>query len=105
VYGVFISKNGHDWRVAAPKGVIAFAAGLGRMAAGYGAAGYLLGWTSRGLTVWRTEDGERWETIPLELGNLKLTSRLDLKATITAGPHGVIVVGSDNFVPPGYHGV
>ncbi|MEU4516282.1 hypothetical protein AB0G05_42900 [Nonomuraea wenchangensis] len=104
-FGVFTSKDGHAWRAAAPKGMIGLAAGLGRMVAGYGAAGYLLGWTSRGPTVWRTEDGGRWETIPLKLSNLKLESRVDLKLTITAGPRGVMVVGSDNYVPPRYHGV
>ncbi|HKR49344.1 MAG TPA: hypothetical protein VJT72_07135 [Pseudonocardiaceae bacterium] len=55
--------------------------------------------------MWRTEDGERGETIPLQLGDLKVRSPLDLSVTIAAGPRGVIVVGSDTFTPPHYHGV
>ncbi|MFF1608784.1 hypothetical protein ACFVYA_13475 [Amycolatopsis sp. NPDC058278] len=46
--------------------------------------------------MWRTEDGARWEAIPLELGDLKVKLWLDLDVTITAGPRGVLVVGNYN---------
>jgi hypothetical protein len=55
--------------------------------------------------VWRTEDGERWEAIPLETENLRIRRSLNLKVTIAAGPHGVMVVGHDNVHPPLHHGL
>jgi hypothetical protein len=102
---VATSEDGRDWRVAAPQGMTELAVGEGRTVAGYGAAGYLLGWASKQLTVWRTEDGERWEPILLDLGGLKIDIPLDLELTITAGPRGVLVVGNDNYHPPSFQGV
>lgn len=104
---VLTSKDGHDWRVTAPAGMVELKSGLsaqGRVAAGYGTAGYLLGWSSQGFTVWRTEDGERWESLPLDIGDLDIGSRSDLDLTITAGPHGVLVVGRDAYYPHRYNG-
>jgi hypothetical protein len=55
--------------------------------------------------VWRTEDGEHWTSIPLDLGVLQPKSNLGLRLFIVAGPRGVVVVGSDDFVPAKYYGV
>lgn len=92
---VYTSKDGRDWRETTPEG----ATGPGllpyRMTAGYGAAGYLLGWGAQGLTVWRTENGEQWEAIPLATDDLDSTSPSELATSITAGPRGVLVVGAD----------
>ncbi|MBV9160321.1 MAG: hypothetical protein JO281_01920 [Pseudonocardiales bacterium] len=101
---VATSKDGHDWRASTPVRMTLLGC-EGRIVAGYGTAAYLVGWTSQGPTVRRTEDGERWETIPLGLGDLKVRSPLDLWVTVAAGPRGVIVVGTDSFTPPHYQGV
>ncbi|WP_143230633.1 hypothetical protein [Actinosynnema sp. ALI-1.44] len=99
------SKDGREWRVVSPEGVVAAVAGEGHTVAGYGSSGYFLAWSDRGLTVWRTEDGQRWHAVPLDPGGLKIESRERLKVEITAGPRGVLVVGVDNFHPPSYQGV
>jgi hypothetical protein len=89
----YTSKDGRDWHETTPEGVTQLASPSYRSAAGYGTGGYLLGWAKQGLTVWRTENGMRWDAVPLDTGDLDITSPLDFPATITAGPRGVIVVG------------
>ncbi|MFB9237738.1 hypothetical protein ACFFWC_19620 [Plantactinospora siamensis] len=102
---VYASKDGHTFRVATPEAGIQPSSCCDRIVAANGAAAYLLGWNTRNeLVVWRTEDGSRWEAIPLELADLRL-SRRDLELTIAAGPHGVMIVGRDSVAPPRHHGV
>jgi hypothetical protein len=48
----------------------------------------VLGTTSTGLSVWRSEDGNRWEATPLRDSE-------DATVALAAGPHGVLVVRSD----------
>lgn len=102
---VFTSKDGREWTASPPAAKTRRPPCCGRIVAGYGTAGYVVGWGDTQLTVWRTEDGERWVALPLQLGDLTVDSTLDLQVTIAAGPHGVIVVAKDNYVPSSYNGV
>jgi hypothetical protein len=101
---VLASKDGRGWHAALPDGVLELGSGVSpdtRITAGHGAAAYLLGQSAQGFAVWRTEDGQQWATIPLDLGDVLISSPYDIELTITAGPRGVLVVGSSD----GYDGV
>ncbi|MFC0527022.1 hypothetical protein [Phytohabitans kaempferiae] len=103
---VYTSADGRDWRAAVPESGMRASSCCGRVVAGHGAAAYLLGWNSREeLVVWRTEDGERWTAAPLDLRDLGLKRSVDLEATITAGPDGVLVAAKDAYAPPSFDGV
>jgi hypothetical protein len=103
--GIFVSKDGGHWRATRPKGQLSPLSTIDRMVAGFGAAAYLLAWGEAGPVVWRTTDGDRWEAIPLNLSDLTVRSKLDLRLQLVAGPHGVLVVGTDAFHPVRYRGV
>ncbi|GAA2642487.1 hypothetical protein GCM10010399_90560 [Dactylosporangium fulvum] len=75
------------------------------MVAGHGSAAYLVGWGSRGLTVWRTEDGRQWTAAQLPLGGTRVRDQFDLEVTIAAGPRGVVVAGISMLNPPRFPGV
>ncbi|MEV8442420.1 hypothetical protein AB0425_34020 [Actinosynnema sp. NPDC051121] len=81
--GVSVSEDGRDWDPAHLDGLeepIATAA--------HGPAAYVLGTTAVGLSVWRSEDGNKWEDTPLADSG-------DATVALAAGPHGVLVVRSD----------
>ena len=83
---IYTSANGEQWQPSSLEGLSNFN-DRGALA-GHAAAAYVLGTTARGVEVWRTEDGSRWERNPLS-GTL-ITDR---RVSIAAGPRGVVVAG------------
>ncbi|WP_189226569.1 hypothetical protein [Saccharothrix coeruleofusca] len=79
----FASDNGERWWPAAPDGLTQV---IG--VAGHGGNGYLLGLRAGGAAVWRTDDGRRWESTPLEGAFPE-----DTALAVAAGPRGVVVAG------------
>ncbi|QQQ75123.1 hypothetical protein IOD16_29040 [Saccharothrix sp. 6-C] len=87
---LFSSPDGRKWTEQAPEG---FGDHLrGQPFAAYGSTAYVLGGAAGEVAVWRTEDGTTWQRTPLPYGDLD-----DPFMAIAAGPHGVLVVGSDGF--------
>ena len=104
-FEVFTTKNGREWRAPVRGTELEAPSCCGRNVAGYGPAGYALGRNARGeLTVRRTEDGENWESIELQLDGVGSNDPSDFHATIAAGAKGVIVVGSNSTYPPAFDG-
>lgn len=81
--GVSVSADGRDWDPTYLDGLdepIATAA--------HGSSAYVLGTTAIGLSLWRSDDGQRWDEVPL-------SERDEATVALAAGPHGVLVVRSD----------
>ncbi|NUT46826.1 MAG: hypothetical protein HOV94_05820 [Saccharothrix sp.] len=87
---LFSSADGREWTEQAPEGFADYL--RGRPFAAYGSTAYVLGGAPGRVAVWRTEDGRTWQRSPLPHGD-----RDDPFMAIAAGPHGVLVVGSDGF--------
>lgn len=92
---VYVSADGADWHESAPADMVTLERHV-NVVSGYGPAAYLLGWNARGLAVWRTEGGDRWESIPLLLDDRPPNSLSPVNLMITAGPHGVLVIGANS---------
>ncbi|WP_253888743.1 hypothetical protein [Actinokineospora diospyrosa] len=89
---VHVSKDGVDWRVSTSPDFTWIASTVGTVAAGYGPAAYVAGWSARGPVVWRTEDGAGWDSVPLARNQFTTRSPFEADTAIVAGPRGVLLV-------------
>jgi hypothetical protein len=87
---LFASPDGSQWTEQAPEGFDKYL--RGQPFAAYGPTAFVLGSGLGEVVVWRTEDGTTWERAALPDSD-----REDPFMAIAAGPHGVLVVGSDWF--------
>ncbi|MCG8915768.1 hypothetical protein L6E12_08200 [Actinokineospora sp. PR83] len=88
VSDVYTSPDGGTWAPAALDGIRQL--GHQTPVAGHRGTAYVLGATTSGAAVWRSEDGVSWSALPLagsEPG--------EALSAVAAGPRGVVVVGFD----------
>ncbi|MDQ3786934.1 MAG: hypothetical protein M3422_06795 [Actinomycetota bacterium] len=80
------SKDLVTWRHTLPDDLVEYTY---HPIAGHGPAAYVLGSNAEGTFVWRTENGDTWERVPLP-GAYRAPY-----LSIAAGPKGVVVAGYD----------